>query len=101
MYISLCTRNVGSVHATNKNIENELSHTWPRHSKDECSRSLKCSAQDLSVDLLEMRDTQIHPFSHRSDTFASPVLSDYVLGYHILQKSQIRLLPKDQSDPGS
>ena len=31
----VCT--VGSVHATNKNIENELSHTWPRHSKDMCS----------------------------------------------------------------
>ena len=30
-------RNVGSVHATNKNIENELSHTWPTHSKDKCS----------------------------------------------------------------
>ena len=30
-------RNVGSVHATNKNIENELSHTWPRRSKDKCS----------------------------------------------------------------
>ena len=28
---------VGSVHATNKNIENELSHTWPRHSEDKCS----------------------------------------------------------------
>ena len=32
-------RTVGSVHATNKNIENELSHTWPRHSKDKCSRA--------------------------------------------------------------
>ena len=31
----VCT--VGSVHATNKNIENELSHTWPRRSKDKCS----------------------------------------------------------------
>ena len=30
-------RTVGSVHATNKNIENELSHTGPRHSKDKCS----------------------------------------------------------------
>ena len=30
-------RTVGSVLATNKNIENELSHTWPRHSKDKCS----------------------------------------------------------------
>ena len=28
---------VGYVHATNKNIENELSRTWPRHSKDKCS----------------------------------------------------------------
>ena len=30
-------RTVGSVHATDKNIENELSHTLPRHSKDKCS----------------------------------------------------------------
>ena len=30
-------RTVGSVQATNKNIENELSHTWPRHTKDKCS----------------------------------------------------------------
>ena len=56
-------RIVGSVHATNKNIENELSHTWPRHSKDKCSpESLKCSAQDLSVDLLDMRDTNLPLF---------------------------------------
>ena len=30
-------RTVGSVHATYKNIENELSHTWPRHYNDKCS----------------------------------------------------------------
>ena len=60
--------------------------------------SLKCSAQDLSVDLLYMQDTQIYPFSHQSDMFTS---SEYVLRYQILQNTQIRLLPKDQSDPGS
>ena len=54
-------RTVGSLHATNKDIENELSHTRPRL----VSKSLKCSAQDLSVDLLDMRDTQIYPFSHQ------------------------------------
>ena len=37
-------RTVGSVHATNKNIENELSHTWPRHFKDKCSPKVQ-SAQ--------------------------------------------------------
>ena len=77
-------RTVGSVHATNKNIENELSHTWPRQV---FSQSLKCSAQDLSVDLLDMRDTQIYPFSHQSDTFALSILSEYVLRYQILQKT--------------
>ena len=41
--------------------------------------SLKCSAQDLSVDLLDMQDIQIYPFSHQSDTFSSSCLSDYVL----------------------
>ena len=55
----------------------------------------------ISVDLLDMRDTQIYPFSHQSDTFAYSLLSDYDLGYQILQNTQIRLLPKDQSDPGS
>ena len=59
---------------------------------------LKCSAEDLSVHLLYMQDTQIYPFSHQSDTFA---LSDCVLRYQILQNTQIILLPKDQSDPGS
>ena len=34
-------RTVGSVHANNKNIENELGHTWPRHSKDKCSPKFK------------------------------------------------------------
>ena len=53
-------RTVGSVHATNKHIENELSHTQ----RQVFSQNLKCSAQDLSVDLLDMRDTQIYPFSH-------------------------------------
>ena len=76
-------RTVGSVHETNKNIENELSHTLPRHS----SKSLKCSAQDLSVNLLDMRYTQIYPFSHQSDNFASSILSEYVLRYKILQKT--------------
>ena len=28
---------VGSIHATYKKIENELSHTWRRHSKGKCS----------------------------------------------------------------
>ena len=47
--------------------------------------SLKCSAQDFSVDLLDMQDTpQIYPFSHQSDTFGSSCLSDYVLRYQIL-----------------
>ena len=69
------------VHATNKNIENEL-----RRSKV-FSQSLKCLAQDLSVDLLDMRDTQIHPFSHQSDTFASSILSEYLLRYQMLQKT--------------
>ena len=63
--------------------------------------SLKCSAQDLSVDMLDMQDTctQIYPFSHQSDTFASSFLSDYVLRYQILRNTQIRLLPQDQFDP--
>ena len=51
--------------------------------------SLKCSAQDLSVDLLDMPDTQIYPFSHQSDTFASSFLSDYILRYQILRNSLI------------
>ena len=46
--------------------------------------SFKCSAQDISVDLLDMQDTQIGPFSHQSDTFTSSCLSDYVLRYQIL-----------------
>ena len=33
-------RTVGSEHATNKNIENELIQTWPRHSKDKCSHKV-------------------------------------------------------------
>ena len=78
---------VDSVHATNKNIEIDLVETLQRQV---FSRSLKCSAQDLSEDLLDMRDTQIYPLSNQSDSFA--VLSDYVLRYQILQKSQIRLL---------
>ena len=48
-----------------------------------------------------MQDTQIYPFSHQSGTFASSSVSDYVLRYQILQKTQIRLLPEVQSDPGS
>ena len=43
------------------------------------AKSLNCSAKDLSVDLLDMRDTQIYPFFHQSDTFASSILSEYVL----------------------
>ena len=50
-------------------------------------QSLKCSAQDLSVDLLDMRDTQIYSLSHLSDSFASSILSEYVLRYQILQKT--------------
>ena len=63
--------------------------------------SLKCSAQDISVDLLDIQDTQVHPLSNHSDTFASSFLSDYVLRYQILRNTQIGLLPQDQSDPGS
>ena len=80
---------VGSVHATNKN-EPYLAETLQ---SQVFSQSLKCSAQDLSVDLLDMRDTQIYTFPHQSDTFASSFLSYYVLRYQILQKTQIRLLP--------
>ena len=76
-------RTVGSVHATNK-IEPYLAETPQRQV---FSQSLKCSAQDLSVDLLDMRVTQIYPFSHQSDTFASSILSEYVIRYQILQKT--------------
>ena len=78
-------RTVGSVHASNKNYENGEPYPaeTPRY---KCFQSLKCSAQDLSVDLLDMRDTQIYPFSHQSNTFASSILSEYVLRYKDLDK---------------
>ena len=79
-------RTVGSVHATHKNIEIELSQAETLQ-RQVFSQSLKFSAQDLSVDLLDMRDTQIYPFSHQSDTFASSILSEYMLRYQILQKT--------------
>ena len=82
-------RTVGSVHATNKNIENELSHTWPRHPKDKCSRkALNAQLRTFG----HARYTNV-PFSHLTDTFALSFLSDNVLRYQILQKTQIRLLP--------
>ena len=59
----------GSVHVT---IDDDLSHTWPRHS----TLCLKCSAQDLSVKQ-EMRDI-IYPL-FPPVTFASSSLPDYVL----------------------
>ena len=49
-------RTVGSVHATKKNIENELNLAETLQ-RQVFSQSLNCSAQHLSVDLLDMRDT--------------------------------------------
>ena len=92
-----------SVHATYKNIENELSHSWSRHSKDTCSciAKFKVLSSGPFSGFVVMRDTQIYPFSHQSDTFTSSFLSDYALGCQILQKTQIRLLAWYQSDSGS
>ena len=73
-------------------IDSTISMTGPR-------LRLKCSAQDLSVDLLDMQDTQIYPFSHQSETFASSFLSEYVLSA-VRLCSQTRHVTDCASRPG-
>ena len=82
-------RTVGSVHATNKSIENELSHTWPR---SVLPKFKVLSSGPFSGFVGYARYTN-YPFSYQPDTFASSILSEFGLRYQRLQKTKIRLLP--------
>ena len=64
------------------------------------SQSLKCSVQDLSVDLQDMRETQIYPFFQPILHLWFVLLVWLCSKVAYIAKDLIRLLPYDQSDPG-
>ena len=88
---------VGSVHATYKNIENELSHTWPKHSKDK----VKCPNLCFILDKGSQKDPQncryiniMHAWIQKVLSEGGPTLTCFLVGKYHFKRAIIGLPAK-------